>query len=278
MSTDLCSSSACWSEYGRAWQDHGRPPVPFGCRPRRRGSCGSGLTAGLPRTPPALALELSAGSHARRRARRPASAADVVTGLPSLPEADQAGAVDVAGNDLLSSASSEVGPRGARVTFDCRPDRPPSPPTRTDSSGSRGGHDSGREFGECPMGGPSCTSAVSPIPPQRGVARVLRAERQRPVSHRHHGPVLGPVARVRVRGDGHGGRRRQNAISQLNGRELDGRRITVEVSNPQAPRTGGAAAGVVREAAVPAAAVRAVAAAARAAYAQPAVEAGQVVA
>ena len=32
----------------------------------------------------------------------------------------------------------------------------------------------------------------------------------------------------------------QNAISQLNGRELDGRRITVEISNPQAPRTGGA--------------------------------------
>src|SRR5467141_3655741 len=31
----------------------------------------------------------------------------------------------------------------------------------------------------------------------------------------------------------------QNAISQLNGRELDGRRITVEVSNPQAPRPGG---------------------------------------
>ena len=31
----------------------------------------------------------------------------------------------------------------------------------------------------------------------------------------------------------------QNAISQLNGRELDGRRITVEVSNPQAPRSGG---------------------------------------
>lgn len=30
-----------------------------------------------------------------------------------------------------------------------------------------------------------------------------------------------------------------NAISQLNGRELDGRRITVEISNPQAPRTGG---------------------------------------
>src|SRR5207237_8483716 len=30
----------------------------------------------------------------------------------------------------------------------------------------------------------------------------------------------------------------QNAISQLNGRELDGRRITVEISNPQAPRTG----------------------------------------
>ena len=35
----------------------------------------------------------------------------------------------------------------------------------------------------------------------------------------------------------------QNAISQLNGRELDGRRITVEVSNPQAPRTGGAGGG-----------------------------------
>jgi RNA recognition motif-containing protein len=31
----------------------------------------------------------------------------------------------------------------------------------------------------------------------------------------------------------------QTAISQLNGRELDGRRITVEISNPQAPRTGG---------------------------------------
>lgn len=31
----------------------------------------------------------------------------------------------------------------------------------------------------------------------------------------------------------------QTAISQLNGRELDGRRITVEVSNPQAPRSGG---------------------------------------
>ena len=31
----------------------------------------------------------------------------------------------------------------------------------------------------------------------------------------------------------------QNAISQLNGRELDGRRITVEISNPQAPRSGG---------------------------------------
>lgn len=31
----------------------------------------------------------------------------------------------------------------------------------------------------------------------------------------------------------------QNAISQLNGRELDGRRITVEVSNPQASRSGG---------------------------------------
>ena len=31
----------------------------------------------------------------------------------------------------------------------------------------------------------------------------------------------------------------QTAISQLNGRELDGRRITVEISNPQAPRSGG---------------------------------------
>jgi cold-inducible RNA-binding protein len=31
----------------------------------------------------------------------------------------------------------------------------------------------------------------------------------------------------------------QNAISQLNGRELDGRRITVELSNPQASRSGG---------------------------------------
>jgi RNA recognition motif-containing protein len=31
----------------------------------------------------------------------------------------------------------------------------------------------------------------------------------------------------------------QNAISQLNGRELDGRRITVELSNPQAARSGG---------------------------------------
>lgn len=31
----------------------------------------------------------------------------------------------------------------------------------------------------------------------------------------------------------------QSAISQLNGRELDGRRITVEISNPQAPRAGG---------------------------------------
>src|SRR5438132_6581719 len=35
----------------------------------------------------------------------------------------------------------------------------------------------------------------------------------------------------------------QNAISQLNGRELDGRRITVEISNPQAPRTGGGPGG-----------------------------------
>src|SRR3990167_6130014 len=31
----------------------------------------------------------------------------------------------------------------------------------------------------------------------------------------------------------------QSAISQLNGRELDGRRISVEMSNPQAPRAGG---------------------------------------
>ena len=31
----------------------------------------------------------------------------------------------------------------------------------------------------------------------------------------------------------------QAAISQLNVRELDGRRITVEISNPQAPRSGG---------------------------------------
>ncbi len=35
----------------------------------------------------------------------------------------------------------------------------------------------------------------------------------------------------------------QNAISQLNGRELDGRRITVEISNPQAPRPGGGGGG-----------------------------------
>src|SRR5256884_9614708 len=35
----------------------------------------------------------------------------------------------------------------------------------------------------------------------------------------------------------------QSAISQLNGRELDGRRITVEISNPQAPRTGGGGGG-----------------------------------
>src|SRR5688572_27668902 len=35
----------------------------------------------------------------------------------------------------------------------------------------------------------------------------------------------------------------QNAISQLNGRELDGRRITVEISNPQAPRSGGGGGG-----------------------------------
>ena len=42
------------------------------------------------------ALELSAGPHARRHPRRPASVADVVTGrgedpsLPSVPEVDQA--------------------------------------------------------------------------------------------------------------------------------------------------------------------------------------------
>ena len=35
----------------------------------------------------------------------------------------------------------------------------------------------------------------------------------------------------------------QSAISQLNGRELDGRRITVEISNPQAPRPGGGRSG-----------------------------------
>jgi RNA recognition motif-containing protein len=35
----------------------------------------------------------------------------------------------------------------------------------------------------------------------------------------------------------------QNAISQINGRELDGRRITVEISNPSAPRTGGGGPG-----------------------------------
>ncbi|MGH7356736.1 MAG: RNA recognition motif domain-containing protein, partial [Candidatus Rokuibacteriota bacterium] len=35
----------------------------------------------------------------------------------------------------------------------------------------------------------------------------------------------------------------QNAISQLNGRELDGRRISVEMSNPQGPRTGGGGGG-----------------------------------
>ncbi len=43
----------------------------------------------------------------------------------------------------------------------------------------------------------------------------------------------------------------QNAIAQLNGRELDGRRITVEVSNPQArsggPRPGGRGPGGGRE-------------------------------
>jgi RNA recognition motif-containing protein len=30
----------------------------------------------------------------------------------------------------------------------------------------------------------------------------------------------------------------QKAIAQLNGRELDGRRLTVAISNPQAPRSG----------------------------------------
>jgi RNA recognition motif-containing protein len=35
----------------------------------------------------------------------------------------------------------------------------------------------------------------------------------------------------------------QNAISQLNGRDLDGRRITVEISNPQAARPGGGGGG-----------------------------------
>ena len=35
----------------------------------------------------------------------------------------------------------------------------------------------------------------------------------------------------------------QTSISQLNGRELDGRRITVEISNPQAARTGGGGGG-----------------------------------
>ena len=34
-----------------------------------------------------------------------------------------------------------------------------------------------------------------------------------------------------------------NAISQLNGRELDGRRIIVEMSNPQASRPGGGGGG-----------------------------------
>jgi RNA recognition motif-containing protein len=35
----------------------------------------------------------------------------------------------------------------------------------------------------------------------------------------------------------------QNAISQLNGRELDGRRITVEISNPQQRTSGGGGGG-----------------------------------
>src|SRR5712692_2034654 len=34
-----------------------------------------------------------------------------------------------------------------------------------------------------------------------------------------------------------------NAMSQLNGRELAGRRITVEIPNPQAPRSGGGGGG-----------------------------------
>src|SRR5947209_10000095 len=38
----------------------------------------------------------------------------------------------------------------------------------------------------------------------------------------------------------------QASISQLNGRELDGRRITVAISNPQAPRPGGGRPGCVR--------------------------------
>ena len=50
----------------------------------------------------------------------------------------------------------------------------------------------------------------------------------------------------------------QRAISELNGKELDGRKITVNVSNPRAPGSGGGAAGpVVRVAA--AVAVRAAA-------------------
>src|SRR3989475_6111587 len=35
----------------------------------------------------------------------------------------------------------------------------------------------------------------------------------------------------------------QNAISQLNGREFDGRKITVELSNPQGQRSGGSPPG-----------------------------------
>lgn len=31
----------------------------------------------------------------------------------------------------------------------------------------------------------------------------------------------------------------QKAIAELNGKELDGRKLTVNVSNPQAPRSGG---------------------------------------
>lgn len=39
----------------------------------------------------------------------------------------------------------------------------------------------------------------------------------------------------------------KQAIAQLNGRDLDGRRITVQVSSPQGPRTGGKGGGKGRE-------------------------------